>query len=316
MAKKSMLHNVLLFGLLATFVGTYCAGQHACESGWDYFNGKCYYAYQSPLYTYQEARTVCIALGGSLAKINNLEEDLWLRGYSGLSANKFNMWLGANDIEQEGVWKWEDGTQITYSDWYANQPNNGGGIEDCLHFYKEWDGKWNDARCNYHMGYICEKTISDSSCGAVPVGIENGVIPDSQMTASSAYNSDNMPYQGRLNYAGPGSHAWCARLNAIGQWLQINLGRERTITKVATQGRSDYGDQWVKTFHLAYSDGQDWKYVQDDDHSRKVFEGNSDRNTIVYHDLVTDAFTTQYVRFYPLTWQGHMSIRVELYACT
>ncbi|XP_070572121.1 type-2 ice-structuring protein-like [Ptychodera flava] len=107
MTKKSMSHNVLLFGLLVTFVGTYCNGQHACESGWDYFNGKCYYAYQSHLYTYQEARTVCTALGGSLAKINNLEEDLRLKGYTG---GKVHMWLGANDIEQEGVWKWEDGT--------------------------------------------------------------------------------------------------------------------------------------------------------------------------------------------------------------
>ncbi|XP_070573601.1 lactadherin-like [Ptychodera flava] len=204
---------------------------------------------------------------------------------------------------------------ITYSNWYTDQPSNAGKNEDCLHFHITWNERWNDSPCTSRFGYICEKEIRDSSCGAVPVGIESGEIPDSQMTASSVYNSEHMPYQGRLNYVGPGSDAWCAGLNTVGQWLQINLGRERTITKVATQGRGDY-DQSVKTFHLAYNDGQDWKYVQDDDHSRKVFEGNSDRNTIVYHDLVNDAFTSQYVRFYPLTWQSHMCMRVELYACT
>ncbi|XP_070546664.1 lactadherin-like [Ptychodera flava] len=157
---------------------------------------------------------------------------------------------------------------------------------------------------------------SDSLCGAVPVGIESGAILDSQMAASSTYDHDHMSHQGRLNYNGPGSDAWCAGLNAPpGKWLQINLGRERTITKVATQGRAD-ANQWVKTYNLAYSDGQDWKYVLDDDKSRRVFEGNRNRNTIVYHDLVNEAFTAQYVRFYPLTWQGYMSMRVELYACT
>ncbi|XP_070580420.1 retinoschisin-like [Ptychodera flava] len=224
------------------------------------------------------------------------------------------MWLGANDITQEGVWKWEDDTPITYSNWYTNQPSNDGNDGDCLHFEYEWNA-WNAAPCTNRMGYICEREKGVSSCGAVPVGIESGEIPDWQITASGSHDSNHMSHQGRLNYAGSGSHSWCAQVNTVGQWLQINLGREKTITKVATQGRGDY-DQWVKTFQLAYNDGQGWKYVQNDDHSGKVFQGNNDRNTIVCHDLVTDAFTSQYVRFYPLTWQDHMSMRVELYACT
>ncbi|XP_070572592.1 perlucin-like protein [Ptychodera flava] len=159
MAKKSPPFHALLFGLLVIFCGTYCDGRIACEPGWNYFKEKCYHSYQFHLYTYYEARTVCIALGGTLAKINNLEEDLWLKGYT---EGKFHLWLGANDIEQAGVWKWEDGSPITYSNWYTNQPDNLARHPDiavCLHFYNEWNAKWNDAPCSQRKGFICEKNI-------------------------------------------------------------------------------------------------------------------------------------------------------------
>ena len=46
----------------------------------------------------------------------------------------------------------------------------------------------------------------------------------------------------------------------------------------------------------------------------QVFAANSDRDTIVSH-VLTPRFRARYVRFVVLTWQRHISMRVELYGC-
>ena len=47
--------------------------------------------------------------------------------------------------------------------------------------------------------------------------------------------------------------------------------------------------------------------------SLQVFTGNTDRNTIVSHAA---KFRARYVRFVVLTWNQHISMRVELYNCS
>ena len=32
--------------------------------------------------------------------------------------------LGATDRDEEGIWKWLDGTDMSYSNWISNQPDN------------------------------------------------------------------------------------------------------------------------------------------------------------------------------------------------
>ncbi|XP_078381379.1 uncharacterized protein LOC144664131 [Oculina patagonica] len=39
-----------------------------------------------------------------------------------------------------------------------------------------------------------------------------------------------------------------------------------------------------------------------------------DQNTVVYH-VLNPPISTQYIRFLPVTWQGHISMRAELYGC-
>ncbi|XP_070563234.1 neurocan core protein-like [Ptychodera flava] len=310
MARSSKSGVTVFLGLIMLFISAQCNGQeyHNCEPGWDYFNDKCYISYKFPIYTYNEARKMCIAFGGTLAVVNNVEEDLYLKGYT---EGKYNLWIGANDIESEGEWKWEDGTSMTYSNWaeLEEQPDffqKGG---DCLQITGYGFHQWNDIPCDRGNGYICEK---ERFCRVVPVGVESTAdVPNQHITASSNLN---VPYYGRLNYVWTSVQAWRARKNETGQWLQIFLGRDRRVTGVATQGRGD-SDEWVTTYRLAYKVDGAWHYVSNADYSPKALRGNSDGNTVVYHDLEDDAFTTQYVRFYPMTWHDHISMRVEVYAC-
>jgi hypothetical protein len=71
-------------------------------------------------------------------------------------------WVGATDAEQEGIWRWVDGTifwisasstAIGYHNWLAGEPNNVGGIENCM---EVGNGNWNDIPCNTRtLPFVC-----------------------------------------------------------------------------------------------------------------------------------------------------------------
>lgn len=46
----------------------------------------------------------------------------------------------------------------------------------------------------------------------------------------------------------------------------------------------------------------------------QVFTGNTDTNTVVYHNL-NPPIMTRYIRFRPLAWRDRISMRIELYGC-
>lgn len=80
--------------------------------------------------------------------------------------------------------------------------------------------------------------------------MESGVIPDSQITASSVNNNNNSPARARLNNLG-----WTAALNDLKSWLQIDLGSYKIVTRVATRGSSQaVKGSWVTSYRLQYSD--------------------------------------------------------------
>ena len=99
---------------------------------------------------------------------------------------------------------------------------------------------------------------------------------------------------------------WCSLTNTVGSWIQLDNGKIGSISGVITQGRKGT-DQWVKSFKVKYKDesGSWW------DIDGKTFPGNTDRNT-----KVTTTFSkpvrARYIRIYPQTIHGHMSMRVDM----
>ena len=98
------------------------------------------------------------------------------------------------------------------------------------------------------------------------LGMENGVIPDSKITASSELNAGTPAKNGRLNYAaGP---SWCAQTNDNNPYLQIDLQSLHVICAVSTQGNSE-ADEWVETYLIQTStDGIHWTDYDDDGHQK------------------------------------------------
>ncbi|XP_022807914.1 lactadherin-like [Stylophora pistillata] len=160
--------------------------------------------------------------------------------------------------------------------------------------------------------YGCRKV---KNC-LMPVGVEDGRIPDEAFSASSSASSSYLPNRGRLNLApSGGKHCWAAGQNNANQWLQVNLGRLFNLRGVATQGRHDH-NQWVTSFSLSYTaDDFIWVFIKENSQV-KTFLANSDRKTVVKHIFSPDIRVfARSVRFHPKGWKNHISMRVEIYGC-
>ncbi|CAH3021697.1 unnamed protein product [Porites evermanni] len=160
---------------------------------------------------------------------------------------------------------------------------------------------------------ICFRSKCEE-CSVHALGMENGHLPNSAITASSVYRaSTHGAWLARLNNVPNGQFwgSWSADLNEAGQWLQIDLGEEKVLTDFATQGRPS-SRQWVTSYTIMFSlDSVKWEEYKEND-VVKVFTGNSDQNTTVSQAA---KFRARFVRFVVVTFKGHVSMRVELYGC-
>lgn len=87
------------------------------------------------------------------------------------------------------------------------------------------------------------------------LGMENGLILDTQISASSYWSASNAPSKSRLHKAEPN---WVSSKVDTNQWLQIDVlgtnGRYTKVTRIATQGRaSEAAKQWVTQYKVQYS---------------------------------------------------------------
>ena len=84
--------------------------------------------------------------------------------------------------------------------------------------------------------------------------MESGAISDEQITASSYFHEQNVPFNGRLHsLATPQSEAcWLAATTDLNQWLQVDLSQSTKVTRIATQGKYG-GSLWVTEYNLQHS---------------------------------------------------------------
>lgn len=132
-------------------------GRHALQmAGWSYFaQTRCFYKLLSQQSNFDQARRSCQAAhnGSDLVIIKSAEENAYIK----VLVKGHFPWIGATDREQEGTWKWWDGSRVTYTDWGQGEPN-GGRRENCAHFWKE-SVIWNDTRCNVQRRAVCEVCV-------------------------------------------------------------------------------------------------------------------------------------------------------------
>lgn len=111
---------------------------------------------------------------------------------------------------------------------------------------------------------------ADSPCSNL-LGMLSGLIPDSQISASSIRGYDWSPSMARLVSSRSGWFPRVPQAQPGEEWLQVDLGVPKNIKGVIIQGARG-GDSvtttesrsFVKKFKVAYSmNGKDWDFIQD-----------------------------------------------------
>ncbi|XP_064017353.1 neuropilin-2 isoform X4 [Pogoniulus pusillus] len=164
--------------------------------------------------------------------------------------------------------------------------------------------------------------ITDAPCSNL-LGMLSGLIPDSQISASSIRGYDWSPSMARLVSSRSGWFPRIPQAQPGEEWLQVDLGIPKNIKGVIIQGARG-GDSvtttesrsFVKKFKVAYSmNGKDWEFIQDPKTMQpKLFEGN------IHYDIPEvrrfDPVPAQYIRVHPERWSpAGIGMRLEVLGC-
>nr|XP_032660517.1 discoidin, CUB and LCCL domain-containing protein 2 [Chelonoidis abingdonii] len=180
-------------------------------------------------------------------------------------------------------------------------------------------------------------TFKTSGCYGT-LGMESGVIPDSQITASSSLEWPDQagqehiwtPERARLKRPGP---PWGAFTTDVYQWLQIDLNKEKKITGIITTGSTIAEHHYyISAYRILYSDdaqkwtvyrepgvGQDKAYNSNtccfwDLQLQEIFQGNTEYYQEVRNNFIPPIIA-RFVRVNPLKWHQKIAMKVELLGC-
>jgi len=141
-----------------------------CPADFVYAYGGCYQLTDTAL-TWPDAVMACENQSAYLAAPRSEPEFRWIHeifSLLGLLPTMDDVWLGANDISTEGVWRSVDaGTSggadddtpaLSYRPWYYNQPDNGNGVENCalMKMRGASTGLWWDFNCGTKLQGLCK----------------------------------------------------------------------------------------------------------------------------------------------------------------
>ena len=136
----------------------------ACAEGWE-ANGDHCYLFGDEKKNWTAAEDFCRGEGGHLATMNTNATRAFV--LAGMMIRNIDLaWIGGNDLEEEGVWKWTDCTPWEAEFWAPGQPDNTYNNQDCLTqvHRSSWNNgvlnrMWDDFACSEKIEFLCSKKI-------------------------------------------------------------------------------------------------------------------------------------------------------------
>jgi hypothetical protein len=105
--------------------------------------------------TWTEAKKACEQYGGHLITISSKDEDNL--AVQGAKMRNKEVWIGLNDAETEGVFRWITNEPLIYTNWANSQPDNWQNNEDYCHIMSSYyNYKWNDEKSTNDFYFILE----------------------------------------------------------------------------------------------------------------------------------------------------------------
>ncbi|KAI8504022.1 hypothetical protein Bbelb_180900 [Branchiostoma belcheri] len=141
----------------------------SCPEEYTKWRGLCHKAFNVTK-NFWQAELACHEDGGTLAMPRDNDTNAFLISlYRAVSKNNF-FWIGLHDQDEEGKFKWVDGTALGEYNWWATgQPNNYAKREDCVAYsaskmnrtympfnIRQQPEKWYDAPCYSRILFLCQ----------------------------------------------------------------------------------------------------------------------------------------------------------------
>ena len=155
----------------------------ACPQDWEENKGHCY-LWSKTKQNWTNAEQMCIKNEGHLASITdqNIDNYIWNKIQT---TTERSVWVGGTDKEEEGTWKWSDGSVWDFTNWPA-KPNNYR-KQHCLAIMKMKpdstikDG-WHDTWCKNLHKFVClspicrYKDTKKTHNYEIPIGVTISII--------------------------------------------------------------------------------------------------------------------------------------------
>ncbi|CAI5454597.1 unnamed protein product [Caenorhabditis angaria] len=166
----------------------------------------------------------------------------------------------------------------------------------------------------------CVQTLRIEQCNDEALGMENGLISDSQITSSSTFDKQSVGPQNARLHTEFASGAWCpkSQINSKSyEYLQINLNQTHLITAVETQGRygNGTGREFASEYMIDYMrTGSQWiRYRNRTGHV--MMSGNFDTTTPVIREF-DPPIIAQKIRIIPTSKATRtVCLRAEVHGC-
>jgi len=106
------------------------------------------YLFGTEAVSFDEAQRFCRENGGMLAEPRSNKQNRTINKMINNNRDDTNYWIGLTDDRREGTFVWKsDNTEVSFSNWNKNEPNNMKDQEDCVVLRKTRSFEWNDVRC-------------------------------------------------------------------------------------------------------------------------------------------------------------------------
>jgi len=159
---KLTLNNCFL-SICAVLSISFSTSYAVCEENWyEIPSYGCFNFNLNTTMDWVDANAYCQENNGHLAEIENIEMEAMTISLLALLTGEEcpGVWIGGNDIAQEGVWRWEySDTEIQTFFWKDDIEPNGDLHENCLGLYG-CEG-WNDYPCDAEKNVLCQKQVEN-----------------------------------------------------------------------------------------------------------------------------------------------------------
>ncbi|XP_048389603.1 lymphocyte antigen 75 isoform X2 [Stegostoma tigrinum] len=126
-----------------------------CEAGWLAHNGFCYYMNTQDL-KWDDADSSCKSNESQLISVHSLA-DVELVASKLHEAYSYEIWTGLRSDQFPALFKWSDGSPVTFTYWDQAQPNIPyNTTKHCVSYVGKL-GRWKFAECDSKLSFVCKK---------------------------------------------------------------------------------------------------------------------------------------------------------------